>query len=90
MKNELLQKLVMNILEPGIYKTTAQVVEEFRMEYPDHWRILKEEGEALYGTGCSSVQRPSIRISQVLLSMPAEKCLCRRKNKSYYWSIREH
>jgi hypothetical protein len=86
MKTELLQQLVLRLLESGIYKTTAQVVEEFRMEYPMQWRQLEKEGEMLYGKSCSSLQQPSTRISQALLSLPAKQCLRRSKLNQYYWS----
>jgi hypothetical protein len=86
MKTELLQQLVLRLLEPGIYKTTAQVVEEFRMEYPLQWRQLEKEGEMLYGKSCSSLQQPSTRISQALLSLPAKQRLRRSKLSQYYWS----
>lgn len=86
MKTELLQQLVLRLLEPGIYKTTAQVVEEFRMEYPLQWRQLEKEGEMLYGKSCSSLQQPSTRISQALLSLPAKQRLRRNKLNQYYWS----
>lgn len=86
MKTELLQQLVLRLLEPGIYKTTAQVVEEFRMEYPLQWRQLEKEGEMFYGKSCSSLQQPSTRISQALLSLPAKQRLRRNKLNQYYWS----
>lgn len=86
MGSEILQRMVLDLLEPGIYKTTAQVIEEFRMEYPDQWLKLKKEGEMLYGISCSSVQQPSTRIAQTLLSLPAEQRLRRRKNHHDYWS----
>ncbi|MGM0688383.1 MAG: hypothetical protein ACQESO_02250 [Bacillota bacterium] len=88
MSNKDLEGLVLKILEPGIYKTTGQVVEEFRMEYPAQWRELEKEGEMLYGSGCSSLQQPATRISQILLSLPAEKVFSLRKNNDYYWSKR--
>ena len=86
MNTDLLQKLVAELLETGIYKTTAQVVEEFRTENADCWEQLKKEGEMLYGTSCSSVQQPSTRISQILLSLPADLCLRRIENGEYFWS----
>lgn len=88
MSNKDLEGLVLKILEPGIYKTTGQVVEEFRMEYPAQWRELEKEGEMLYGSGCGSLQQPATRISQILLSLPAEKVFSLRKNNDYYWSKR--
>jgi len=88
MDNKNLQDLVLNILEPEIYKTTGQVVEEFRMEYPAQWIELEKEGEMLYGAGCGSFQQPATRISQILLSLPAEKVFSLRKNSDYYWSKR--
>ena len=86
METELLQKLIIGLLEPGIFKTTAQIVEEFRMEHPVYWRQLEKEGEILYGNSCSSVQQPSTRISQVLLSLSPAQCKRRRKINEYYWS----
>ncbi len=82
----LLQRKVLGLLEPGIYKTTAQVVEEFRMELPSLWRQLEKEGELLYGSSCSSVQQPATRISRVLQSLPAKQVSCLRKNGGYRWS----
>jgi hypothetical protein len=86
MKDDLLRDLILDLLEPGIYKTTAQVVEEFRIEHPEQWRNLEREGEMLYGGGCSSMQQPATRISQVLLSLTEQQRLFRRINKLYYWS----
>jgi hypothetical protein len=90
MESGIWQQLILNLLEPGIYKTTAQVVEEFRMEHPAEWQQLKKEGEMLYGKSCSSVQQPSTRIAQTLLSLPAGQCLRHRKNNQDYWSIKSH
>ncbi|MDW7739917.1 MAG: hypothetical protein SCJ97_07670 [Bacillota bacterium] len=84
--DKILEQLVIKLLEPGISKTTTQVVEEFRIEYPAQWRELEKEGEMLFGVSCTSLQQPSTRISRILLSLPEEKCLCRRKNNQYYWS----
>lgn len=86
MKADLFQKLVLNLLEPGIYKTTAQVVEEFRMEYPEQWNKLKKEGEILYGPSCSSHQEPATRIAQALLALPAGSRLLKINDRIYYWS----
>jgi hypothetical protein len=46
-----LESLVLELLEPGIFKTTSQLAEEFRAEFPGQWRRLEEEGERLYGRG---------------------------------------
>jgi hypothetical protein len=81
-----LEEIIINLLEPGIFKTTAQVVEEIRIEYPAMWRQLEEEGEMLFGSSCSSVQQPATRISQVLQSLSAGQCVCRRENNLSYWS----
>ena len=83
-----LEEIVINLLEPGIFKTTAQVVEEIRIEHPAMWRQLEEEGEMLFGSSCSSVQQPSTRISQVLQSLPTGQFLCRRENNISYWSTK--
>lgn len=88
MENKSLQELVLSLLEPEIYKTTEQVVEEFRMEYNTQWKQLEKEGEMLYGSSCSSLQQPATRISQILLSLPADKRFFLRKNSDYYWSKR--
>lgn len=76
-------KAVINLLEPGIYKTTAQITEELRMEYPLIWNALAQEGEALYGLGCGAIQQPVTRVAQVLLSLHSDSCLCRRSGKEY-------
>lgn len=85
MNEEDLQQLILELLEKDIYKTTDQVTEEFRIEYPTQWRLLEKEGEMLFGTGCSSIQQPATRISQVLLILSEDKCFCLRKNKICYW-----
>lgn len=74
------------MLEPGIFKTTAQIIEEFRTEYPALWKELEKEGEMLYGRSCSSVQQPATRISQLLQSIPADQVICLRRNDGYRWS----
>ena len=81
-----LEEIVTNLLEPGIFKTTAQVVEEIRIEYPAVWRQLEEEGEMLFGSSCSSFQQPATRISQVLQSLSTGQFICRRENNITYWS----
>lgn len=88
MVEDKLNNAILKLLEPGIYKTTAQVVEEVRMEYPNLWRQLENEGEMLYGNSCSSVQQPYTRISQVLLSLPSNICLRKLKGNKYTWSSR--
>lgn len=84
--SEELEKALLSLLEQGLRKTTAQVAEELRMEYPQIWRSLEKEGEMLFGSSCSSVQQPYTRISQVLLSLPADQCLRHSINKGYCWS----
>jgi len=84
--SEELEKALFSILEQGVCKTTAQVAEELRMEYPQIWRSLEKEGEMLFGSSCSSVQQPYTRISQVLLSLPSDQCLRQPINKGYSWS----
>lgn len=86
MDSQKMQKLVLAILEPGIFKTTAQVVEEFRIENPAEWCRLEKEGEKLYGKGCSSLQQPSTCIAQVLLSLPSRSRLMYKKDGHSFWS----
>ncbi len=83
---QLLQQKIIELLDSGIFKTTAQVVEEFRMENPALWRELELEGEMLYGNSCSSLQQPATRISQVLQDLPAGQIKCQLKNDGYRWS----
>ncbi len=90
LKTELLQEKIISLLEPGIYKTTAQVIEEFRMEHPLYWRMLEKEGEMLYGGGCSSVQQPATRISQALQSLPPGQIICLRENDICRWSTKQY
>lgn len=80
-----LHNLILDLLEFDILKTTEQVVEEFKMEYPAQWKALEKEGKMLYGSSCSSVQQPSTRISQILLNMPSDVCMLIRKNNATYW-----
>lgn len=86
MNTKSLEEIVINLLEAGIFKTTAQVAEEIRIEYPAVWRQLEEEGEMLFGSSCSSVQQPATRISQTLQSLLPEQCICLRDNNLTYWS----
>ncbi|NLA11892.1 MAG: hypothetical protein GX883_07200 [Firmicutes bacterium] len=83
-----LEELLLNLLEPGVYKTTGQLVQEFRMEYPEQWQELEREGKQLFGGTCGAYQQPSTRLAQVLFSLPEERCLCRRRGGEYRWSAR--
>lgn len=85
-----LEELLLKLLEPGLYKTTGQLVQEFRMEFPACWRELEEEGKCLFGGACGAYQQPSTRISQALFNLPKEKCLCRRRGEEYSWSVPEN
>ncbi|MDW7728725.1 MAG: hypothetical protein SCJ94_01780 [Bacillota bacterium] len=86
MIEEKLHEAVISLLEPDIYKTTAQIVEELRMEHPALWRQLEKEGKMLFGSSCSSVQQPYTRISQILLALPSDMCLRIFRDKEYIWS----
>ena len=88
MKSEQLQAILLKLLEPDIYKTTAQLVEELRMEYPCLWEELEKEGQALYGNSCSSIQQPSIRIAQALLELSADSCRRYSRGSLHFWSKR--
>ena len=88
MNLEELQTKLLQLLEPDIYKTTAQLVEEFRMEYPLLWEELAKEGLALYGNSCSSIQQPSTRIAQALLALPADSCRRYSRGSQHFWSKR--
>ncbi len=84
--SEELEKALLSLLEKDVRKTTAQIAEELRMEYPQLWRSLEREGETLFGSSCSSVQQPYTRISQVLLSLLPDQCLRHSIGKGYCWS----
>lgn len=86
MKESVLEKYILELLEPGVYKTTEQLVEEFRMEHPRCWRELEEEGKRLFGGTCGAYQQPSTRILRVLFALPGESCLRRREGDRYRWS----
>lgn len=84
-----LEELILSLLEPGIYKTGGQLVQEFRMEYPRRWRELEKEGRRLFGGACGAYQQPSTRIIQALFALPEESCSCLRRGSEYSWSARE-
>ncbi len=84
-----IEEQVLSLLEAGLLKTTDQVVAEFRMEFPEQWKALKAEGEMLYGDGCSSVQQPATRISQVLRTLPDTHVLCLNEQGRKFWSIKK-
>jgi len=88
MNLEELQTKLLQLLEPDIYKTTAQLVEEFRMEHPVLWEELEKEGLELYGNSCSSIQQPSTRIAQALLELPADSCRQYSRGSQHFWSKR--
>lgn len=89
MKPEQLQAMLLQLLEPDIYKTTAQLVEEFRMEYSSRWKELEIEGQTLYGNSCSSVQQASTRIAQALLELPPDSCRRYSRGSLHFWSKKE-
>ena len=68
--SEKLIKILLSLLEPGCNKTTAQIVEELRIEHPCLWKELLDEGEKIYGNGCSAMLQPYTRISQALEVLP--------------------
>lgn len=86
MEPDWLEELLYGLLEPGRFKTTAQLVGEFRAEYPREWRRLEREGESLYGAGCGAVMQPATRIAQALFALPEQRRLCRRRGGEYLWS----
>ncbi len=88
-EQEQLEQLLLSLLEPGVEKTTAQLVEELRMEYPRQWRELKREGERLFGAGCGAHQQPATRVAQALFDLYAKKRCSRRKDGVYWWSQRQ-
>jgi hypothetical protein len=81
-----LEELLLTLLEPGVFKTTGQLVQEFRMEFPQRWRELEKEGRRLYGGSCGAYQQPATRIVQALYNLPPDKCLRRREENGYIWS----
>ncbi len=70
-----LEELLLTLLEPGVFKTTGQLVQEFRMEFPQRWRELEKEGRRLYGGSCGAYQQPATRIVQASIT-------CHRTNAS--------
>lgn len=84
-----LEELLIRLLEPEYFKTTAQLVQEFRMEYPRAWHELEDEGKCLFGGSCGAYQQPATRIVQALFKIPPERCLCRRDEEGYSWSAPE-
>ena len=89
MKSEQLQARLLQLLDPDIYKTTAQLVEELRIEYPLLWEELQKEGQTtLYGNSCSSIQQPSTRIAQALLDLPVDSCRRYSRGSLHFWSKR--
>lgn len=83
-----IEKQVLSLLEPGLYKTTEQIVAEFRMEFPEQWKTLQKEGEMLYGNSCSSFQQPATRISQVLRAFPDTHVFCLQDQGKKLWSMK--
>ncbi len=84
-----LEEMLLKLLEPGVFKTTGQLVQELRMEFPGAWRELENEGRRLFGGACGAYQQPATQISQALFNLPAGKCLCRRDEDCYSWSAPE-
>jgi len=82
-----LEQAVVSLLEPGIYKTTAQVAEELKMEYPHLWRQLEKEGETLFGYSCTTIQQPYTRISQTLFSLPEKYRYKRQNSNELLWGL---
>ena len=89
MKAEELQARLLQVLEPDIDKTTAQLVEEIRIEYPLLWNELEMEGQALYGNRCSSIQQPATRIAQALQELPSDSCSRQSRGSQHFWRKRE-
>ncbi len=85
MKDIKLRKLILSLLETEYAKTTAMVVAELRAEYPEAWLELQKEGEMLYGSGCSSLQQPTARISQLLQAMPSDRVKRSRRGSETCW-----
>lgn len=88
MEQSLLKQAVESLLEPGIYKTAAQVAAELKMEYPQIWQELEKEAELKYGTSCSALQEPHARIAQVLLSLPADCRQTAAGRKEVLWGLK--
>jgi len=86
LNQERIRAALISLLEPGIFKTTAQLVEELRMEYPSLWKSLEMEGKMLYGHSCSAQQQPVTSVAQVLLTLPTEHCIREKKGKLQVWS----
>ncbi|HOB86214.1 MAG TPA: hypothetical protein PKO38_00820 [Bacillota bacterium] len=84
--NAEIQELVLKLLEPGVYKTTAQIVEEFRAEFPEKWRALQREGEERFAGSCGAHQMPANAVRQALFSLPEEKRRCRYRRGEYSWA----
>ncbi len=83
---EELEQLIITLLEPSVFKTTAQIVEEFRIEYPRRWRELEEEAQRVFGASCAAYQQPATRVVQALFSLPEKSRLCRREGDAHRWS----
>ncbi len=80
------QRLLSRLLDPGIFKSTEQVVHEFRAEYPEAWQELVRRGEEQYGPGCAATQMPATAVRQALFSLPTRKRRVKRKGEQHFWA----
>lgn len=80
------QDLVFRLLDPDIFKSTEQVVHEFRAEYPEAWQELTRQGQEEYGPGCTAVQSPATVVRQALFALPLQKRRMKREGEQHFWS----
>ncbi len=55
-----------SLLTEEYFKSTLQLVEEFRAEYPRDWDYILSIGQKTFGGSCTSVLSPSIFLAQLL------------------------
>lgn len=85
-----IEKKLIELLSDNIARTTVQIVEEFKVEYPEFWQKIINEGRKLFGHSCTFVQSPQIIVANILSNLKDRgmiNCYIYKNNK--YWCIAE-
>ncbi len=67
-------------------KTSTQIVEEFRAEYPQDWEEILRVGKKTFGESCTSILSPEIFLTYMLKELEKESKITKIiQGKEHSW-----
>ncbi len=80
---------LLSLLSREYSKSTLQLTEEFRAEYPGAWGLIMDKGKEAFGESCTMILSPTIFLGQLLHELDRDKKVTKvTEQRETKWKIR--